>query len=398
MTKETFFIQVPPGLEDLALKEFHLKYINIELQVPEPTVEKGGLLVKLPLEKGVALNSWLKIPNRILLRIDHFKCRDLPKLFNRVSKLPLGHYFAGQDFSFHISSSASRLFDSRKIEATLKDALDRNFQRQEPKKKAKERVSQWDQWRFYCRFQDDWCELSIDTTGERLGKRGDKSKVGRAPLRENLASALYFAALQQNGLLNEMVQAEQRITLVDPFAGSGTLLSEAANFFKPSQSREFTFSYFPVFNVNKNSTQNCDPKFQTPLTLIAGEKSEQQYQALEENLKEFLPECAHLYLGDSFDGKLHHLINEISIKESSPIHLCLTNPPYGQRIKDSKKMIDLLNQIFHLYPFDRVGILMPKDAKLPQGNRVPYLHLKSYSFSHGGIPVVFSLWSKKETL
>lgn len=242
MTKETFFIQVPPGLEELALKEFHIKFINIGLQAPEPTIEKGGLLVKLAIEEGVMLNHWLKIPNRVLLRLAHFLCRDLPKLYNKVSKLALAPYFAGQEFNFQISSHASRLFDSRKIEKTLKDALANNIHRQEPKKKAKELVSKWDQWRLHCRFDDDWCELSLDTSGERLGKRGDKTKVGLAPLRENLSCSLYFGMLQSIGL-----EHTDNIYLVDPFAGSGTILKEASQFLKPTLNRKFSFQYILIF-------------------------------------------------------------------------------------------------------------------------------------------------------
>lgn len=394
MTKETFFIQVPPGLEELAKSEFHLKFAAISpgTVAPEPLVESGGLSIQLPLELGVKLNYWLKIPNRILLRITQFKCRDLPKLFNRVSKLPLSDYFAGQEFKFYISSNESRLFDSRRIEKTLKDALDHNFKRQEPKKKAKEKVLQWQGWRFYCRFQDDWCEISMDTSGERLGKRGSKTKVGRAPLRENLASALFFASLQQLSpdYVDQIYQGEKHILLVDPFAGSGTLLAESALFFRPNLERNFSFNFFPCFMGRENDIKAPqDPMLDDNSILVAGELSEQQYQALEANLSSIKSKNTHLILGDSFDGSLQKVISELN--PSGELAFCMTNPPYGKRIQtDSKiKIRDLLQKIFTLYPFQGVGILMPRENSLPTEE---YELVAKLNFSHGGTPVTYSMW------
>jgi putative N6-adenine-specific DNA methylase len=393
MTKETFFIQIPPGLEELAKKEFHLKFVNINTYSPEPTIEKGGLSVQLPLEEGLKLNYWLKIPNRILLRLAHFKCRDLPKLFNKVSKLPMSSYYAGQEFQFHISSSQSRLFDSRKIEKTLKESLEHNLLRQEPKKKAKERVLPWEQWHFFCRFQDDWCELSLDTSGERLGKRGEKTKVGRAPLRENLSAALYFQTLQSipSHWSDLIYQGEKEILLVDPFAGSGTLLTESSTFFKPSIKREYSFQFFPLFlGKEQLISPPRDPQLKNHTILVAGEFNEQQYVALEENINQITNQTAHLILGDSFNGNLKKVLEELQGEEAMAI--CVTNPPYGKRIeKETTKIESLLEQIFNLYDFEYVGLLLPKEFILPLDT---YSLIKKLPFSHGGTDVIYSIWKK----
>ena len=43
------------------------------------------------------------------------------------------------------------------------------------------------------RFFDDICTLSINTSGELLYKRGYKKMEGLAPIRENLAAALFYS-------------------------------------------------------------------------------------------------------------------------------------------------------------------------------------------------------------
>ena len=40
------------------------------------------------------------------------------------------------------------------------------------------------------RIDDNMCQFSVDTSGEGLHKRGHKSAVGKAPMRENIAALM----------------------------------------------------------------------------------------------------------------------------------------------------------------------------------------------------------------
>jgi 23S rRNA G2445 N2-methylase RlmL len=60
-------------------------------------------------------------------------------------------------------------------------------------------------------MHDDVCDIMIDTSGNDLHRRGYRLAVGKAPLRETLASSLLFIA-----------GYDHRLPLIDPMCGSGT--------------------------------------------------------------------------------------------------------------------------------------------------------------------------------
>src|SRR5690606_14154572 len=84
----------------------------------------------------------------------------------------------------------------------------------------------------------DRCTVSIDTSGESLHKRGWRRFQGTAPLAETLAAGMVLLS-----------KWDRRAPLVDPFAGSGTILIEAALIARnvaPGRSRPaFAFERLP---------------------------------------------------------------------------------------------------------------------------------------------------------
>ncbi|MCF8058525.1 MAG: hypothetical protein K9K67_04460 [Bacteriovoracaceae bacterium] len=407
--KETFFLQVTPGFEKLAKQEFALKFPVLfpAQSIPESIIEQGGLSVELPLASGFQLNYWLKIPNRILLRFAHFKCRDIPKLFNKVSKLNWSPYYAGQNFEFHISSHESRLFDSRKIEKSLRDALEKTIKNQEPKKKARQRVEVTKDWHLFCRFEDDWCTISIDTSGERLGKRGYKQRNGLAPLRENLAAGLYLHTLLSSPT-KETFEFEKHfkeygtpsLTLVDPFCGSGTLLLEAALFYEPNLFRNFAFEFFPLWE-SKNTPMNSKGRpsainLDLPLFLVGSDINEDRILDTQENFKESgLHSVPHsLRSGDIQSSGFGKKMALDIFSNPQIVAWCMTNPPYGKRIKQPMDQFQLLETLKSWGPWQRIGLLLPQNQKcksLPEGITL----LSTLNFENGGEKVSYFLYERE---
>ena len=108
----TFFIQTPLNFEKIAQLELDLKFPELATKF---SIVDGGLEGIIEINQGFELNYFLKIPNKILLRLDSFKCRDLPKLYNKVKKKDFKFFNYGQEFNFNTSAVNSRLFDERKI-------------------------------------------------------------------------------------------------------------------------------------------------------------------------------------------------------------------------------------------------------------------------------------------
>ena len=63
----------------------------------------------------------------------------------------------------------------------------------------------------------DHCVLSLDTSGDRLHRRGYRRQATDAPLRETLAAAIVA-----------LVEWDNEGMFIDPMCGSGTIVIEAA--------------------------------------------------------------------------------------------------------------------------------------------------------------------------
>lgn len=370
---QVFFVVTPPGLEELAAQELNLKAPGL----PPLAIEKGGFEVSCPFSLGLSLNQVLRIPSSILLRIADFKCRDLPKLYQKVSNIKWGMYLINNDFELDVSSSKSRLLHEKKIEKTFREGIARHFSKQPPKKRA-HRFSLLIKVRFY----DDQCTVSIDTSGELLFKRGYKTLEGRAPIRENLASALFFA-MQTSGLMGR--------TLIDPMCGTGTLLLESYLFWQKSSYRKFAYENHPDWLA-------------TPVALtdhlkidhfVGIDTNAKSLQSFRDNIAALSMDSAlatrfQLYCEDFFNTK-----STVSLLKDM---VFISNPPYDERLKlpTPPRLFyeQFLERMARYHPLG-FGVVVPKkyQSNVPERQGL-YITKNVLEFSNGGIPVQFKIYGR----
>lgn len=356
-----FFLTFPVGLEILGESELNLKWplffpnenYKIETRV------MGGLEISCKKEIGFLLNHILKCPSRILMRLTSFKCRDVPKLFQRTSKYNWAPYLLSVNPKLHIAATESRLFDSRKIEKAFHDGVAEFFRHQPMKKKYMELKVNFAP-EIFIRFLDDTCTFSLDTTGELLHKRGDKTAMGHAPIRESLASLLLMG-----------LGSDEEATLIDPMCGSGTFLSESLDFFKVNNIREFSYQNTPYFRELK--TKPILPQ--------------------DQNKKLF-----NKHIGFDIDTKMDHKdieFKNIDVFKANSTNekncFIIVNPPYGKRIGDKNEInpsyyLKILESIKINYSPNLIGIIIPEEHNFKIKNLTV---VRSYAFKNGGIPVIF---------
>jgi len=136
------------------------------------------------------------------------------------------------------------------------------------------------QQNLYVNFLDDRCTIWLDLAGEELYKRGFERFVNDAPLKETIASAMIFEALEILRLrathsAQDETEHPRNITLIDLMSGSGTFSLEAAciaNKIIPGTCRDFALKHQPAF---KEATWNFITRSNTsaPVTLSATESS-----------------------------------------------------------------------------------------------------------------------------
>ncbi len=375
-----FFIQTSVGFEELACIELKLKWAA--LLIPPSFLDsikmiKGGFEIEMPVGSGFLLNGLLKIPNRILLRLDSFKCRDFPKLFNKMAKFNWRPFLRGHVPLVAATAATSRLIHTSKIEETVKEAIAKYFEAQPPKKSHLENPSVVPTT-IFVRLENDELTLSIDTSGERLHIRKRRESAGSAPLRESIAAALLLHTWVTNA------QADlSHVTLLDPCCGSGTFLFEAIDFFEILD-RDFAYHFFPLTErIKKEELSNLSQTYR--LGKLTGK--DLSHEIIENNLlvKRRSPQYKKIDFiqEDLFtEGQLH-----------DPNTWIITNPPYGKRADLAEyNFPQMIEQMIKRYKPTLLGFIIPKDF-ISSINIESMKKISELPFSNGGIKVVYQLWN-----
>ena len=142
------FLIIPPGLEDLAVRE-----MNQKLAPVKHNVIKGGIEAEADLEWIVNAHLLLKIPVRILLRITEFKVKDFPKLHQKFAKFAWKDFLAHPEPEWEITCRKSRLMHTGRIEETIKKALADAMVKQPLSQDWKRK--NYSPQTFYVRLEDD---------------------------------------------------------------------------------------------------------------------------------------------------------------------------------------------------------------------------------------------------
>ncbi|MGL4369809.1 MAG: THUMP domain-containing class I SAM-dependent RNA methyltransferase, partial [Spirochaetota bacterium] len=227
-----FFAVVQPGFEDTARRELASCGITGEIEIAE-----GGLLFSAAVEQVWGLHLRSRGITRIMLRLEIFRALFWDKLREKVAAFPWELYFHSPDrIEYSISCRHSKLYHTGRIEQELCAGIAERFASVDAA--SEKAVSSAPT--VFVRFEDDICTLTLDMTGEPLYRRGYKTHVNEAPLRETLAA-----------LILEEARCENYDIIIDPMCGSGTFPCEAAMIREgilPGAFRHFAFESMPGFS------------------------------------------------------------------------------------------------------------------------------------------------------
>ena len=380
-----FFIVYPVDLEDLGLQELTEKFLIHFAEQPQiesfTLIKKipGGLEIECSFLIGISLNTILRTPTRILLRLGEFKCRDAPKLYQKISKFNWAPWLLGQTPEVESATNNSRLFDSRKIEKAIQDGVLQYYRHKPLKKKHLDQLTAVNKAggflpKIYFRAVDDICTLSLDTTGERLHLRGEKNLLALAPIRENLA------ALLLRELTNHL--PSNLFTLIDPMCGSGTFLLEAYRDQCVTKERGFSFNHIPLVLDNVLKLKNFETTPQKKFLALMG------FDLNKDVASQALQNCSETNISisnaDLFDGKIINIDKTVVI----------INPPYGIRVGEKSEInlayyLKIIEAAKNKFNPELLGIITPSDYQL-KSNKL-FKIKAARSFKNGGIDVVFYL-------
>lgn len=346
------------GLEKVAWDEISHKWgLFLNTEIPKPTFLLGGIEIETDLASGLAINLFSKTANKVLLRIKKQKCRDVPKLFNIISKIKWKTYLKRVDVKWNITAHESRLFNTKKIEKACHDGLDKYFNANKLSQKIIEHKENFHTQNIFLRFDKDELTISLDTSGDLLHIRGGESFRGLASIRSTLASCLLW----------QMIKDEESFSLLDPMCGSGTFLKEAQNFYELS-ARVFPFQdWAEELKVNKILKD-------LPFENLYGFDLD----------KNIIKKCLETKSVIQFQQQDVFKKADIETKEL----LIIINPPYGKRVKLTKPrdifFQELVDSLQKNYSPKKIGIILPEDIKLKQKS-------KKYRIFNSGIWLNFHI-------
>ena len=374
-----FFLIVPPGLEKLALFELSLKCPDLEgfqQAIETAQIVRGGIELSAKEPQGWELNHRLKIPVRVLQRILEFRARDFPDLFKKTQRFAWSDYLRQGPLKIQVSTHRSRLKIKEKIEQTIQQSLI-DAQRRQPWRKAFLELPQG----VWINLDQDVVKVSIDTSGHALYKRGQIQIAHPAPLRENLAAAMFAQLLSLIGQ-----KSLQSLDLLDPFCGTGTLLFEAHEFLARRKG-PYAYEQFPVSGSRRLV---FDHKIQS--------QPQMQRRFLGFDLQaEFIEACLGRVTQNNYKNFYfaQQDFRQSHFEELKNPFWVITNPPFGIRLtRATDPIVEGLRSLFEQPLCQGLSLLWPKDQLGLWGKDFEWDQI--LETRQGGLPVVFCLKNKIE--
>ena len=206
MVAKTFY-----GFEDILSKEL--------LTLGAKNIEKGSRSVSFYGDKGFMYkaNLSLRTAIKILKPIRSFKFKDQEDFYNNLYKINWEKYL-DKDGSFLVSSVIfhSEIFNhSKYVSQKVKDSIVDRFR--DLFKKRPDVELKFPDLRINIHINRNTCNVSLDSSGESLHKRGYKAFGTVAPINEILAAGIIM-----------MSEWNADTDFLDPMCGGGTILIEAA--------------------------------------------------------------------------------------------------------------------------------------------------------------------------
>ncbi len=298
------------GLEAIVRRE--LSGLGIDATIGE----SGRVHFRGNLETVAKANLWLRCADRVLIRVAEFAAADFDALFETTKAISWGDWIpVDGEFTVTGRSVKSTLTSvpacQRAVKRAIVDAMRRDHATETlPETGASYPVD--------IALLKDTATITIDTTGRSLHRRGYRSAVTAAPLKETLAAAMVMLSYWKRDR-----------PLVDPFCGSGTILIEAAMIGRnmaPGQSREFRFEQWQdapreaILQLRTEALQGVLGPL--PQRLLGSDTDFRVLRFARENAE-----------AAGVTADVHFETADVRDLRSSRRFGCLiTNPPYGMRL------------------------------------------------------------------
>ncbi|HKT61800.1 MAG TPA: hypothetical protein VJQ46_17205 [Gemmatimonadales bacterium] len=316
------FAVAAPGLEPLVAAELRDLGTRHSMTIEES--EPGGVGFRTDSAGLYAANLHLRVASRVLVRVASFHAGGFHELERHARRLPWSRFVtSGRGVAFRVTSRKSRLYHQEAVAERLLTAVRTQVE-------VAPAGADSEPQEFVVRLYRDQCTVSADASGQLLHRRGYRLETAKAPLRETLAAAM-LAATGWTG----------QGPLLDPMCGSGTIPIEAALLARripPGFGRTFAFQCWPDFDrdswsaVHDLGRERILPT--SPVPIFGSDRDAGAVEAAAANA---------VRAGVSADIEWRRAAISAVAPPRTPGWV-VTNPPYGVRVGERKRLRDLYAQ------------------------------------------------------
>lgn len=291
----------------------------------EPSgAEYGRIRFAGDMRDAARANVFLRTAGRVRIELARFPARSFDELYDGVRALPwrdiMGAHAALTVTARSIHSALFSLSDIQRV--TKKAAADSLAAAYGLRTLPEDDV----RYSVEAGIADDVLTLALDTSGEGLHKRGYRTLVGAAPIRETLAASIIAMSFWRPDR-----------AFADPFTGSGTFPIEAAMIaagMAPGENRHFAFERFEF----------APPVLRDVLEEArAGHVPSPKADIVASDISADAIKMARLHAKKAgVDGPIRFSVADAADFVSDRSHgVLFANPPYGERLMGRRELEEM---------------------------------------------------------
>lgn len=334
-TTHLTFVQSALGLESMLAAEVR----TLLPKVAPPSITEGGVLLRLSVQELWTVCLGSRLAEGVRVRLKAFVAREFAALEEQLGRLPFSAYLRkGALVDVRVVSHRSKLWHTGAVAERVLGVLCTRFS-------ASAGAAEDGATTVFLRLTGDTVQVSIDASGHRLHRRGYRTYVAKASVRETLAAAVVGQVLG-GGAPPQLIW--------DPFCGAGTLGIEALHMGRgrlAGESRQFSFENWPTHDAAayaeavQRLKAECAARAPAPdLRAFLSDRDPDALEGAEANAgRAGVQDACQFLLGDL-------LRIEPEVPQGAAI---VANPPYGKRLASG----DALDALVHV--LDRRPDLRP---------------------------------------
>lgn len=315
------------GIEALVGKE--LRELGYDVEVQNGRVRFEGTI-----EDILRTNLWLRTADRIKIVVSEFEAKTFDSLFEQTKQINWDKLLPiDANFPVEGRSRNSQLHSVPDAQAIVKKAIVNQLSETYHRRTRLPETGAV--YPIEVSINKDQVQLTLDTTGDSLFKRGYRIDKGGAPLKENMAAALVL-----------LTSWKPDMPFVDPVCGSGTIPIEAALIgqnIAPGFNRNFIcekWDWVPdTVSEKLRDEADAQANYDAKLDITGYDIDQNMINISKRNALE-------AGLGDLISFK------QMAVKDFKTDKLngvIVANPPYGQRLSDQESVRKLYREMGVVY-------------------------------------------------